>query len=117
MNPPQTPLDVVKHLTDLTQRLYTQVNILADAETEAVKLRQAADAAEANAYMRAVGPVESRKRQALIDTDAQETAAAVAEALVRITKTRIRALETDIDVHRTFGATLRAELQTLGAVS
>lgn len=114
MTAPATANDVVRQLSTLTARLYTLVGQYADAEREAVELRQAADVVEAKAFLRAEGAVETRKRQALIDADDAESKARVAEALVRTLRAKIRATETDIDVHRSFGASIRAELQTLG---
>lgn len=114
MTAPSNATEVVRSLSALTARLYTLVGQYADAEREAVALRQAADVVEAKAFLRAQGSVDARKRQALIEADDAETKALVAEALVRTLRAKIKATETDIDVHRTFGSTIRAELQTLG---
>jgi len=69
---------------------------------------------EAHAFLGATGSVDSRKRQAAIEAEEAETKALVAEAVVRTLKAKLRAIETDIDVHRTFGASIRAEFKTLG---
>lgn len=112
--PPSTPVEIVRALSQLTEDLYGLVRFYATAEVEAVKLRCAADEAEARAFLNADGSVESRKKTALLAVAKQEMDAAVAEAVVRTYKAKIRAKETDIDVHRTFGASMRAELSTLG---
>jgi hypothetical protein len=112
--PPTNPAEVVRGLSTLTERLYQHVRSYADAEKEAVQLRQAADIVEARAFLRAEGSVDAKKRQAALDAEDAEGKALVAEAVVRTLKAKIRAIETDIDVHRTFGATVRAELKTLG---
>lgn len=111
---PMNANDVVRQLSELTERLYQHVRLFADAEREATELRQAATVAEARAFLRAEGSVDARKRQAVIDCDEIEGKAQVAESVVRTLRAKIRALETDIDVHRSFGATVRAELRTLG---
>lgn len=111
--PPATATDVVRQLSQLTERLYQHVRSYADAEREAVTLRAAADLAESRAYLTATGSVEARKHEARVAAAELEERALVAEAVVRTLKAKIRAIETDIDVHRSFGASIRAELRTL----
>lgn len=112
--PPATANDVVRGLSTLTERLYQHVRSYADAEREAVEYRLAADIVEARAFLRSEGSVDAKKRQAAIEAEDAESKAAVAEAVVRTLKAKIRAIQVDIEVHRTYGATVRAELQTLG---
>lgn len=111
---PTTPVEVVRALSALTEKLYEHVRAYSDAEKEAVQLRQAADVAEAKAFLRAEGSVDKRKMEATVQCDEIETKALVAEAVVRTMKAKIKALEVDIDVHRTFSTNIRAELSTLG---
>jgi len=112
--PPATPGEVVRNLSALTGELRQRTAAYRAAEHDAAAKRHAADLAEARAYLRAVGPVEERKREARIFAELEEGKAAVAEALVRVLKAEIREIETRIDVGRTYGATVRAELKTLG---
>lgn len=112
MTTPANPTEVMQQLSVLTERLYQHVRMFADAETQAAELRQAADVAEARAFLRAEGSVDARKRQAVIDCDDIEGRALIAESVVRTLRAKIRALETD--VHRSFAAAMRAELATLG---
>lgn len=114
MTAPSTANDVVRGLSALTEKLYQHVRSYSDAEKESAELRHAADVAEARAFLRAEGSVDARKHQAAIDCDDIEGKALVAEAVVRSLKAKIRAIESDIDVHRSFGAAIRAELKTLG---
>lgn len=111
---PSTPVDVVRALSALTEKLYQHVRAYAEAEQDAVVKRQAADVAESRAFINGEGAVETRKHLARVACERVEGEALVAEAVVRTFKAKIRAIETDIDVHRTFGATVRAELSTLG---
>jgi hypothetical protein len=110
---PANASEVSRRLSALTEKLYQHVRSYSDAERDAVALRHAADVIESKAFLRAEGSVESRKHQARIDADDAEEKALVAEAVVRSLRAKIRAIETDIDVHRTYGATVRAELKTL----
>lgn len=113
-DPPSSPVEVSKALSALTERLYSHVRAYSEAERKAVALRAKADSIENHAYMNASGPVEERKRAAAIEAEQAEEEALVAEAVVRSLKAKIKAIEVDIDVHRTFGATVRAEFKTLG---
>jgi hypothetical protein len=111
---PANSQEVVASLGALTARLYEHVRAYADAERDAVALRAAADLAESTAFLAAEGAMEMRKHTARVAAADAEEKALEAEAKVRSLKAKIRALETDIEVHRTYGATVRAELRTLG---
>lgn len=112
--PPSTPAEVSRGLSDLTEKLYAHVRVYSEAELDAVRQRAEADVALAKAFLVAEGSVEKRKADAKVSVAQVEAVAAVAEATVRTLKMKIRAIETDIEVHRTYGATVRAELKTLG---
>lgn len=108
-----TPQQVVKQLSELGRELDTSVQMLKDLEVAAVLKRHAADMAESNAFVSAAGPMEMRKHLARIAADRFEDEALVAEALVRHMRTRIRAIDTRIEIGRSYGAAVRAELKTL----
>ncbi len=112
--PPATAAQVVHNLSELTRELRDKTSAYRSAEHDAALKRHAADQAEARAFLTADGSVDFRKNTARVAADRQEGEALVAEALVRILKAEIRSIETRIDVGRTFGATVRAELRTLG---
>lgn len=114
MTAPATANEVVRNLAELTRELRDKTSAYRTAEHDAAMKRHAADLAEARAFLAADGSVEFRKNTAKVAADRQEGDALVAEALVRILKAEIRSIETRIDVGRTFGATVRAELRTLG---
>jgi hypothetical protein len=116
MTAPATANEVVRNLAALTKELRDATTAYRAAEFDAAKLRHAADQIEARAFLRAEGSVDFRKNTAKVAADTPEGAALVAEALVRILKAEIRSIETRIDVGRTYGATVRAELATLGAM-
>jgi len=114
MTVPSTPLEVVQHLGELTVQLRDQVRAYGQAERDAVEKRHAASVAESRAFLAADGAMEMRKHTARLAAERQEGDALVAEALVKILKSRIRVIETEIECSRTAGATFRAELRTLG---
>lgn len=111
---PATPVEVVRNLTALTEELRTKTAAYRAAEQDAAMKRHAADLAESRAFLAADGPMDMRKHTARVQAERAEGEALVAEALVRVLKAEIRSVETRIDVGRTYGATVRAELRTLG---
>jgi len=110
---PASPIEVVRNLTALTDELRAQTAALRIAEQDAAVKRHIADISESRAFLAADGPMDVRKHTARVAADDKEGVAKVAEALVRVLRQEIRAIETRIDVGRTYGATVRAELKTL----
>lgn len=112
---PATPLEVSRRLSELTGQLREQVRRLVEDEGIMVRARHDADLAEAKAFLSSKQTSDQKRRaDALIETEELEFAAVVAESNVRTRKAKIRAIETEIDVGRTYGATVRAEFKTLG---
>lgn len=114
MSAPATANQVVANLSALTEELRRTVSAFRVAERDAAEKRHAADMSESRAFLRANGAMELRKHEARVAADDAEQAALVAEALVRVLRAEIRSIETRIEVGRTYGATVRAELRTLG---
>lgn len=114
MNAPSNSVEVVAALSALTRDLRTLTEQYKTAEVEAAKLRHTADMAKTRAWLHAGGTVPEREHKARDAADRPEGEALVAEAIVRGLRADIRAIETRIDVGRTYGATVRAELRTLG---
>ena len=108
-----TPNAVVRQLAELGRELDSAVRMLKDAEHEAVTKRHAADLAESHAFVKAEGSVTLRKHQARIASAHEEDEALVAEATVRWLRARIRAITTRIDIGRTMGVVIRAEMALL----
>ena len=111
---PSTPLEAAQALSVALGRLQDQVRFFAEADKDAAVKRHAADVAEAKAFLSAQGSVDQRKMTAKVETEQLEFDAVVAEAVVRATKAKIRAVEAEIDVCRTQVATIRSELNVLG---
>lgn len=105
-----TPLDVVRQLSSLAKDLDAVVEQLKQADDDAVRKRHAADLAESHAFVNAVGSMDLRRHEARIEAAPKELEALVSEALVRHLRKKIAALDTRIEVGRSMGTTLRAEI-------
>lgn len=114
MTVPVTAVEVVQNLSKLTSELRDKTSAYRAAEHNAALKRHAALMAESRAFLAVSGPMDIRKHEARVAADQQEGEALVAEALVRILRAEIRSVETRIEVGRTYGATVRAELKTIG---
>jgi hypothetical protein len=106
--------EVVVQLTELSRQLDLTVTMLKDADLDATVKRHEADLAESHAYVSAEGSVDLRKHLARIACERQESQAVVAEAVVRYLRQRINSISIRIDVGRSYGAAVRAELQSVG---
>jgi len=110
MTAPATPNEVALQLARLAGELGDVVRMLEFADREATEKRAAADLAFSRAFLVAAGSVDARKHTAVVDTHQQRLDADVAEAAVRHLRRRIDAVKTRIDVGRSYGAAIRAEL-------
>lgn len=110
MTAPATPNEVALQLSRLARDLDDTVRQLEKTDREATELRAAADLAYSRAFMAATGSMDMRKHLAVVDTHDQRLAADVAEAVVRHLRRRLDATKTRIDVGRSYGAAIRAEL-------
>ena len=110
MSNPMTPNQVVIHLTTLARDLDEAVKVMHAVERDYVEKRSAADLAHSRAFLAAAGSVDARKHQAAIETHKQRLEADVAEVMVHHLRRRIDALKVRIDVGRSYGAAVRAEL-------
>lgn len=114
MTAPATANQVVANLSELTRELRDKTSAYRSAELNAAEKRHAADMVESRAFLTADGAMDIRKHIARVAVDRPENDALVAEALVRVLRAEIRSIETRIEVGRTYGATVRAELKTVG---
>jgi hypothetical protein len=108
-----TPNTVVMQLAELARDLDATVRSLRDADLEAVRARHQADLAESRAFVSAEGSMDLRKHLARLACAKEEEDALVKEAVVRYLRNRINAISTRIDVGRSAGAALRAELAAM----
>lgn len=107
---PANATDVALQLARLARDLDDTVRQLEAADKESVEKRVAYDLAFSRAFMKHEGSIEARKHLAVIDTEQKRLDAEVADALVRHLRRRIDATKTRIDVGRSYGAALRAEI-------
>jgi len=105
-----TPNSVVSGLLELSRELAELSKDLDQLEADAVNSREDFTLAEAQAFLRAEGAMDIRKRQAIIDTHSERLVAETAEALVRGRKRQIDSIKVRIDVGRSAAAALRAEM-------
>lgn len=106
--------EVAQHLLALSRDLLRFTDELNAKDIESVELAEDAKVSEAKAFIRAEGPVDQRKALAVVETHSERLAARVAEAEVRALQRSVRTLERRIDVGRSHGATVRAEVAMSG---
>lgn len=109
-----TPNSVVMQLASLGRELDEAVERLAQAEQDAVNLREDYTLAQARAFLRAEGAMDFRKHRAIEQTHAERLAAETAEAVVRGLRRQIDSIKTRIDIGRSVGVALRAEIDLTG---
>ena len=107
---PATATEVALALSKLARELDQTVKALEMADRDWVEKRAAADLAFSRAYMAAAGSIEARKHIATVETHQQRLGADVAEAVVRHLRRSLDALKVRIDVGRSYGAAVRAEI-------
>lgn len=107
---PATATEVAQHLAHLARDLDATVRALEAADRGAVEKRAAADLAYSRAFLAAEGSVDRRKHIAAVDTHQQRLDADVADTVVRHLRRQIDAIKTRIDVGRSYGAAVRAEI-------
>lgn len=112
---PQNANEVVLQLAKLARQLDEATQTLNEADVAAVNAAEQAKVAEAKAFLAAEGPIEVRKRKAIVETSEIRLAADVAEAGVRGLQRTVRTLQVRIDVGRTYGATIRSEIALAGS--
>ena len=110
MTTPVTPNDVAAQLARLSRDLDDAVRVIEMADKDATEKRAAADLAYSRAFMAAGGAEYARKHTATIETHQQRLEADAAEVVLRHLRRRIDALKTRIEVGRSMGAAIRAEL-------
>jgi hypothetical protein len=110
MTAPVTPNEVALQLARLARDLDMAVRMLEVADRESTERRAAADLAFSRAFMAAAGSVDARKHVAVVETHDQRLAADAADAVVRHLRRKIDAIKTRVDIGRSYGAAVRAEL-------
>jgi hypothetical protein len=112
-----TSNDVAQQLANLGRELDVTVEQIQVADLDATRKRGAFDLAYSKAFVKAEGSMDLRKHLAVIDTYDQRMEADVADALVRHLRRRIDAISKRIEVGRSIGTTVRAEVSLAGSRS
>lgn len=115
MTSPLTANDVAVHLAKLSRQLDELVQEIGRAEVGAVNAREDYTLALSKAFLRAEGPMDVRKHESIHATHAQRLAAELAEATVRGLRRQIDSTKLRVDVGRSLGAALRAEVSLAGS--
>lgn len=110
MTAPATATEVALNLARLARDLDQTVRALESADREATQKRAEYDLAFSRAFIAAQGSVDQRKHLATVEVHRQRQEADVSEAVVRHLRRQIDAIKTRIDVGRSYGAAVRAEL-------
>lgn len=106
-----TPLLAIQNLTHISRELDTAGEQLGFWERKAVEKRETYLVAFNTEYLKSEGSIPERKAIAENATHGERVSAEMAEAEVRIWRSKIRVLERRIDVGRSTVAVLRAETQ------
>ncbi len=115
MTVPQNATEVARALARLARELDDTVGALHVADEDATRKRVTFDLAYSKAFVAAQGSVDQRKHLAVIETHPLRDEAEVADSLVRHLRRRLDALRVRIDVGRSYGAAIRAELALAGS--
>lgn len=114
---PTTAMGVALHLGDLARELDRLVQTIGDEDKIATVQREEYLRAYAKVWRDTVGSVEFRKQTAIAFTDQERLAAEMADCTVRDLRRKIDALRVRIDVGRSYGAAVRAEVELVKSPS
>lgn len=105
-----TPLTAIQNLTQISREIDTAGEQLAFWEKKAVEKRETYLVAFNTEYLKSQGSIPERKAIAENATHGERISAEMAEAEVRIWRSKIRILERRIEVGRSTVGVLRAEM-------
>lgn len=110
-----TPNGVAANLAQLARDLDAVTKTLDLADRDAVNKREDYTLALSRAFLSAEGSVEQRKHEAITRTHPERLAAESADAIVRGLRRQVDTIKVRIDVGRSVGSALRAEMSLAGA--
>lgn len=114
MSRPLNAHEIASGLSELSRQLDELVAEIGEAERDAVNKREDYTLAYAKAFLAADGSMDIRRHTATEDTHDARLAAELAEQHVRGLRRRIDSVRTRIDVGRSLGAAVRAEVSLGG---
>lgn len=109
-----TASDIAEQLTKLSLHLGQLVDELDTAERDAVNAREDYTLALSKAFLSADGPMDIRKHESIRQTHEQRLSAELAETRVRGLRRQTDTVKVRIDVGRSVGVALRAEMGLAG---
>lgn len=112
--PPINATEVALQLGKLARELDDTVRALAAADRDATEKRAAFDLAFSRHFIGESGSMDVRKHLTVAATHQQRLDADVADTVVRHLRRKIDAIKTRIDVGRSYGAAVRAEISLGG---
>lgn len=115
MSRPLNAHEISAELGKRSRELDALVEEIGEAERDAVGKREDYTLAYSRAFLAADGAMDVRRHTATEDTHEARLAAELAETHVRGLRRRIESVRTRIDVGRSLGAALRAEVSLGGA--
>jgi hypothetical protein len=115
MTAPLTSSSVAEQLAALSRQLDQLVRQIGEAEQRAVNAREDFTLVHSKAFLRAEGAMDVRKHIAIEATHTERLAAELAEAEVRGLRRQIDTVKVRIDVGRSVGAAMRAEVSLAGS--
>lgn len=117
MSRPLNAHEIATQLAERARELDKIVSDIADAERVAIHRREDYTLAYAQAFLTADGAMDIRRHKATQETHEARLNAELAEQLVKGLRRQIESVRTRIDVGRSLGAAVRAEVGLGGAGS
>jgi hypothetical protein len=111
---PQNATEVAQSLGQLAVQLDHAVRDLARLDEESVRARARYEVLFAKEFLTGAGSVDARKQAARIVCEKEWLDAEIADQRVRSQKAMISALGVRIDVGRSYGSAIKAEMQLVG---
>lgn len=106
--PVLNPVDVERHIQEVSNRIARGVQIVTAAEREAREKRRMFDLAFARAYKQADGPAHERKYTAEIDAMPHREAADIAEIAFKHAERTAKALEKELFAWQSINNSIRS---------
>lgn len=100
------PTEVEKRLIWLWSALSLTQQELAAADATYVRARQRYEVAKARAFLNATGSVDSKKSQAIVETEKEALDAEISEQVVRSLREKLRTLHTRAEIARSLRASV-----------
>ena len=108
------PVDVERHIQEVSNRIAAGVGVITAAERVAREKRRAFDLAFAHSYKRAEGPAHERKYTADIEAMPHREAADIAEIAFKHAERTAKALEKELFAWQSINGNLRAMYNAAG---